>query len=55
MSGTIMIEITYFISLLEKNLNKAKIKYMPLPPGDVIATDSDNKACKNGLIINLKH
>ena len=44
------IEITYFISLLEKNLNKkAKIKYMPLPPGDVIATDSDNKALQEWI------
>ncbi len=40
-----VIEITYFIKLLEDNLNKkAKIKYMPLPPGDVVATASDNTA-----------
>jgi len=44
------IEITYFISLLEKNLKKkAKIKYMPLPPGDVIATDSDSKALQKWI------
>ena len=44
------IELNHFISIIEKNLGKkAKIKKMPIPPGDVLITYSNIKKAKKML------
>ncbi len=48
-------EVNYLISLIEKNLNKkAKINYVPKPPGDVDITYADTTKAKTLLNYNPK-
>ena len=49
------VELRYFISLVEKNLKKkAKIKRLPIPPGDVNLTYADISKAKRLLNYNPK-